>query len=83
MILTVLALSTTAQPAELVPRKVNIYGQYIHYTEIGNDIEGSMVRNIDRADHLPQMEATDAFLEAVLSFLIYTPPTLHEDFDPI
>ena len=36
LILTVLALATTAQPAELVPRDVNVYGQYIHYAETGN-----------------------------------------------
>ena len=83
MILTVLALSTTPQPAELVPRDANVYGQYIHYAEIGNDIDGSVVRIIDHAGHLPQMEATDAFLEVVRPFLIYTAPTLYENIDPL
>lgn len=50
---------------------------------LGNDIEGSVVRIIDRAGHLPQMEATDAFLDAVLPFLINTAPTRYEDIDPL
>lgn len=49
---------------------------------LGNDIEGSVVRIIDRAGHLPQIEATDAFLDAVLPFLINTAPTTYETDDP-
>ena len=50
---------------------------------LSNDIEGSVVRIIDRAGHLPQVEATEAFLDAVLPFLINTAPTRHEDIDPL
>lgn len=50
---------------------------------LSNDIEGSVVRIIDRAGHLPQVEATEAFLNAVLPFLINTAPTRHEDIDPL
>ena len=50
---------------------------------LSNDIEGSVVRIIDRAGHLPQVEATEAFLDAVLPFLINTAPTRYEDIDPL
>lgn len=49
---------------------------------LANDIEGSVVRMIDNAGHLPQIEQPDAFLDAVLPFLINTAPTIYETDDP-
>jgi len=45
---------------------------------LGNDIEGSVVRMIENSGHLPQIEQPDAFLNAVLPFLINEAPFHYE-----
>ena len=45
---------------------------------LANDIEGSVVRMIQNSGHLPQIEQPDAFLDAVLPFLINEWPFLNE-----
>ena len=42
------------------------------------DVEGAVVRIIDNAGHLPQIEQTDAFLNAVTPFLITEPPFIFD-----
>ena len=38
-------------------------------TRLAGDIDGSTVKMIDGSGHLPQLEQTDAFLQAVIPFL--------------
>ena len=49
---------------------------------LGADIEGAVVSIIDRSGHLPQIEQTEAFLNAVLPFLLNTGPPVYEDLLP-
>jgi len=48
---------------------------------IGQDIQGSVVRVIEGAGHLPQIEQPAAFLNDVLPFLINEAPFAHADDD--
>ena len=49
---------------------------------LGADIEGAIVRIIERSGHLPQLEQTEAFLNAVLPFLLNTGQPVYENSLP-
>ena len=49
---------------------------------LGADIEGAIVRIIEHSGHLPQLKQTEAFLNAVLPFLLNTGQPVYENSLP-
>lgn len=74
---------------QIKSRTLVVWGEYDRVfspdnaERLGGDIEGSVVRIIERSGHLPQIEQTEAFLDAVLPFLINTGPEAYEFQDPL